>query len=222
MIKSRNLKISAVVPVYNNQATVKKVVQVLLNCHFLEKVVVIDDYSQDLSLKILKSFNHKKLQLIPLPFNHGKGAAIEKALDSIKNQIVMIVDADLSKLRKKHLINLKNSFIDSNADMVIAARKGKLQFKPIDCLSRERIFFKKNIQSVRPLLKKVNNGFEQVVNFAHKNKKIKSIYSYNIGHILKLSRYKNKEIYKIPLNYAQEGWDLLKTTLLIKSQSRLR
>ena len=133
----------------------------------------------------------------------------------------MIVDADLNKLRREHLINLKNSFIDSNADMVVAARKGRLQFKPIDYLSGERIFFKKNIQSARPLLRKVNNGFEQVVNFAHKNKRVRLIYSYNIGHILKLSRYKNKEMYKIPLNYIREGWDLIKTALLIKFQSIL-
>ena len=221
MIKSRNLKISTIVPVYNNQSTIKRVTQVLLNCHFLEKIVIIDDHSQDLSLKILKRFSHKKLQLISLPFNHGKGAAIEKTLDSIKSQAVMIVDADLSKLKKEHLVNLKNSFIKSSADMVIAARKGKFQFKPIDYLSGERIFFKKNIQSVRPLFKKVNNGFEQIVNFAHRNKKVKLIYSHNIGHILKLNRYKNKEIYKIPLSYAKEGWDLLKTAFLIKFQSRL-
>lgn len=143
MSKPKNLKISALVPVYNNQTTVRRVINVLLSCNFLEKVVAVDDYSQDLSLEILKNLGHKKLQLLSLPFNHGKGAAIEKAFNSIKTPVIMIVDADLDKLRKEHLINLKDGFINSDVDMLIAARKGKLSFKPIDYLSGERIFFQK-------------------------------------------------------------------------------
>ena len=217
-MKSKMKKsVSVIVPVYNNQKTIKKVIDVLLSCNFFEKIIVVDDASQDLSLKILKSFKHRKLQLLLLPFNHGKGAAIEKALSLVKAPIIMIVDADLSKLKKEHLINLKNSFINSDADMIIAARKGKLNFNPIDCLSGERIFFKKNIKPVRSLLKKVNNGFEQVVNFAHRNKKVELIYSYNIGHVLKLHRYKNGEIHKILISYTEEGWDLFKTELLLKT-----
>lgn len=215
MSKDKKAKISVIVPVFNNQTTIRRVISVLLSCSFINQVIAIDDGSSDSSLKILKSLKDKKLQVLSLSFNHGKGAAIEKALDLVKNPVIMIVDADLSRLRKKHIINLRKSFIDSNADMVIAARKGKINFDPIDYLSGERIFFKKNIEPVRFLLKKVNNGFEQVVNFAHRKKKIKLIYSYDIGHILKLQRYKGKEIYKAPLDYCQEGWDLCKTFLLI-------
>lgn len=219
MSKDKKAKISVIVPVFNNQTTIRRVISVLLSCSFINQVIAVDDGSSDSSLKILKSFKDKKLQVFPLPFNHGKGAAIEKALDLVKNPVIMIVDADLSKLRKKHIINLRRSFIDSNADMVIAARKGKINFNPIDYLSGERIFFKKNIEPVRFLLKKVNNGFEQVVNFAHRKKKIKLIYSYDIGHILKLQRYKGRESYKIPITYLKEGWDISKTVLLLRAYS---
>ena len=47
--------ISVIIPVYNNQKTIKKVIDILLTCNFFEKIIAVDDASQDSSLKILKS-----------------------------------------------------------------------------------------------------------------------------------------------------------------------
>lgn len=216
MSKAKNYKISAVVPVYNNDKTVKKVIKVLLSCSVLNQLIVVNDGSTDKSLKILNKFKHPKLKLLNLKTNHGKGAAIEKALDFVIHSVVMIVDADLTSLKKSHILDLKNYFFQSKSDMVIAARKCRFQVGPFDSLSGERIFYKKNIEPYRFLLQKVNYGFEQVVNFAHRNKKVKRIYSENIGHILKLNKYRGRYIYKIPISYAKEGWDICKTAILLQ------
>ncbi|MFC1711377.1 glycosyltransferase family 2 protein [Patescibacteria group bacterium] len=221
MKSDKNLKISAIVPVYNNEKTVSRVLAVLLRSKYIDQVIAVNDGSRDYSLSKLKSLKNKKLKLLNLLKNHGKGAAIEKAISLVKNPVIIIVDADLYKLKRSHINSLVMSFYKSQADMVIAARREdggfqSIKFNPIDALSGERIFYKKNIEPVRHLLKKVNNGFEQVVNFAHKDKKVKMVYSQDIGHVLRLKRYKGKDVYKIPVSYAKEGWDLCKTALLIQ------
>lgn len=222
MFKKKNLKITTIVPVYNNQKTIKRIIRVLLNCKFIDQLIAVNDGSQDKSLKILKSFKNKKFKLLNLAVNHGKGSAIEKALDLAKNQVLMIVDADLSRLKKKHITDLKNAFFTSQADLVIAARRYKfdsfLRKSLFDMLSGERIFFKKNIIPFRYLLKKVNLGFEQVINYAHRGKKIKKIFNHGTGHIMKFNRYRGRDMYKIPIVYIKEGWDVIKTGFIIKKE----
>jgi len=224
-----NAQITAIVPVYNNQKTIRRVTEILLKCSFFTEIIVVNDASQDNSSKILKKIkkNHpasKKLKILNLTHNHGKAPAIEKAISISKTPIIMNIDADLAKLKKEHVFNLKNAFFKSGADLVIAAKRYHpdlfLRQWFVDSLAGERIFYKKNIQHVRKLLRKnICRGYEQVINFAHRNKKIKMIYAYETGHIMKYSRYPKNEIYKIPKVYFKEGWELFKTFFLIQKHN---
>ena len=86
-------RIWCVIPVYNNAATVKNIVE---QCsEFLNNILVIDDGSNDTDItELLKDTNAK---IIQHEKNQGKGAAILTALDFIKktNAFSMItIDAD--------------------------------------------------------------------------------------------------------------------------------
>jgi polyisoprenyl-phosphate glycosyltransferase len=226
-MNKKDLKITVLVPVYNNEKTIRHVLEILLSCRFLSKVIAVNDGSLDSSLQILnqlkKEYKHNRFEILELKKNHGKGAALERGFGLVKTPLIMIIDADLASLTKKHVFALYQAFLKSDAQMVIAARRynfdSKLRHKLVDHLSGERIFYKKNIESVREFLKTRNQGFEQAVNFAHRNKKVKMIYAENTGHIMKFRRYSRHKVYKIPWAYISEGCECVKTYFLLKYYS---
>jgi len=71
-------KLSIIVPVYNEEKTIKELLKKVKNLKIPMKkeIIVIDDGSRDNSLKILKSF--KNINLISHQKNKGKGAAIKR------------------------------------------------------------------------------------------------------------------------------------------------
>ena len=67
--------VSAIVPVFNEEKTVKVVVETLLASKLISEVICVNDGSTDKGLEILKSFG-RKIKLIDLKRNHGKGFAL--------------------------------------------------------------------------------------------------------------------------------------------------
>lgn len=108
------MKLSIIIPVFNEEKTVKQLIQkvksVTLPQKLKKEIIVINDASTDTTEKILSKI--KGVKLIHHKINLGKGAAIKTAFRYVKGQIIAIQDADLEynpeDLRK--LINpiLKN------------------------------------------------------------------------------------------------------------------
>lgn len=88
------MKLSVIVPVYNEEATVKQLLDSLLKESSVNEVIVVDDGSTDKTPKILKAFKHRKLKLFTKP-NGGKGSAIQLGLTKVSGDYVLIQDADL-------------------------------------------------------------------------------------------------------------------------------
>jgi glycosyltransferase involved in cell wall biosynthesis len=89
------MKVSALVPVYNEAATVGAVLHKLCGLDFVDEIVVIDDHSDDGSLEVIRSVHSPKLRVSRLPSNSGKTAAIAKAIELATGDILAIQDADL-------------------------------------------------------------------------------------------------------------------------------
>jgi len=91
------MKLSIIIPVYNEEATVaqliKKVKAVKLPNKINREIIVVDDASNDKTKKILKkvkdikTYSHKK--------NLGKGVAVRLGIGKATGDIVIIQDADL-------------------------------------------------------------------------------------------------------------------------------
>jgi glycosyltransferase involved in cell wall biosynthesis len=88
------MKLSVLVPVYNEQATVKTILTNLLKISAVKEVIVIDDGSTDNTLDEIKKISNKKLQVLSKP-NGGKGSAIRLGLTKVTGTHVLIQDADL-------------------------------------------------------------------------------------------------------------------------------
>ncbi|MDD5472793.1 MAG: glycosyltransferase family 2 protein [Candidatus Methanoperedens sp.] len=91
------MKISIIIPVYNEEITVSALLDMLLSIDFegLEtEIIVVDDGSSDDTPHILDSFS-KRVTLIHHPRNMGKGSAVRTGLKNVTGDIIAIQDADL-------------------------------------------------------------------------------------------------------------------------------
>jgi glycosyltransferase involved in cell wall biosynthesis len=97
MMTQRLSKLSVLMPVYNEQATLNEALKRLLDVDFpceLE-VVLVDDGSSDGTSDILGGFADARLRVIRHPVNRGKGAAVRTAIEQATGDYVVMYDADL-------------------------------------------------------------------------------------------------------------------------------
>lgn len=90
------MKLSIIVPVYNEQPTLPKIIGLLesLVLPWEKEIILVDDGSTDGSRELLLGYQDK-YQVILRPNNEGKGAAIHSGLAVASGDYVVIQDADL-------------------------------------------------------------------------------------------------------------------------------
>jgi len=92
-----HVKLSILVPAYNEERTIKKVVNALLAAQYPcpVEVVVVDDGSHDATSLRLKELSDPRLKAFRHPVNKGKGAAVRTGIARATGTHVVIFDADL-------------------------------------------------------------------------------------------------------------------------------
>jgi glycosyltransferase involved in cell wall biosynthesis len=95
--KESQVKLSVVMPVYNERATLREVIERVLALPLDIELLCVDDGSRDGSVEILKELegNYPKLRVFLQPRNMGKGAALRRAISEATGDFVVIQDADL-------------------------------------------------------------------------------------------------------------------------------
>jgi glycosyltransferase involved in cell wall biosynthesis len=89
------MKLSVVVPAYNEARSVAEVIGRLLALEADLEVVAVDDGSTDHTWETLQQIGSNRLRTLRHPRNRGKGAAIRTALSTVRGDYVVIQDADL-------------------------------------------------------------------------------------------------------------------------------
>jgi len=118
---AENVKISVVIPVYNEVKTIGEVINRVLNCGFDTEVIVVDDASTDGTREFLQNFRHEKVRLFYHSRNRGKGAALRMGFAAASNPYVFVQDADLEYDPNDYRAVLK-PLLDGRADMVYGSR----------------------------------------------------------------------------------------------------
>lgn len=98
------MKLSILVPVYNEERTLEEVVRRISAVPTPKEIIIVDDGSKDRSREILTRLQKENdravsadntLRVFFQPQNQGKGAAIKAALSHVTGEVVIIQDADL-------------------------------------------------------------------------------------------------------------------------------
>jgi len=117
------VKISVVIPVYNEAATVERLVERVRERGIASEIVLVDDASQDGTGEILDRLaeQHAEVSLHRHPRNRGKGAALRTAFDNVRGEVVIIQDADL-EYDPRDYDQLLEPILDGRADVVYGSR----------------------------------------------------------------------------------------------------
>jgi len=114
-------QVSIVVPVYNEEKTLRKVINKLLELSLEKQIIIVDDASEDKSYEIASSFDNGEIQLIRKDSNEGKTAAIKTALQHTKGEIIVIQDADM-EYNPEEIEHLCKPILEKKADVVYGSR----------------------------------------------------------------------------------------------------
>ena len=118
------LKLSIIIPCYNEENTLRQIVnEVLKQIDLIKEIIIVDDNSSDSSKKIIEELakEYSTIKYIFKDFNEGKGSAIIKGISIATGDIILIQDADLEYDPSEYSKLLK-PFIESNADVVYGSR----------------------------------------------------------------------------------------------------
>lgn len=117
MISSKS--VSAIVPFYNEEKSIGKVVKTLLSSPLVTEVICVNDGSTDSSRRVLKKFGNS-IRVVDFVHNHGKGNAVACGIKSAKGAYVMFCDADLLHFSKNHIEQMLAPIFSGKAKVVFA------------------------------------------------------------------------------------------------------
>jgi len=128
LIENKQVFISCIVPVYNEQANVDaffpKLVDCLKNITERFEIIVVDDGSRDQTVvKVMQLPKELHIKLIGFSRNFGKETALTAGLDHCSGDVAILMDADF-----QHPIEVLPEFIKEwgkGYDMVYGVRKNR-------------------------------------------------------------------------------------------------
>ena len=91
------MKISVIIPCYNEHETIEQIVdKVIDEKNYNKEIIIIDDFSTDGTREILKNkIKHKVDKIILNEKNYGKGYSVRKGINNAEGNVILIQDADL-------------------------------------------------------------------------------------------------------------------------------
>jgi len=119
------MKLSVVMPAYNEQATIRTIVSRVLAVDLgpvTKELVIVDDGSKDGTREILKELDgNNGVRVLFQPHNQGKGAAVWRGIQESTGDMVIIQDADL-EYDPREYPQLIRPILDGEADVVYGSR----------------------------------------------------------------------------------------------------
>lgn len=187
-------KIGVIIPAYNEEPRIGKVLDVVTGSSVVSRTVVVDDGSTDNTAAVAGGY---PVILLQHGINRGKGAALQSGLARVKDMdVVVFLDADLVNLREEHLESLVAPLTDSRkVRMVIGTfKKGRwevdLQQRFFSILNGQRALSRSLVEKL-PDLSWSRFGVEVLLSrfAAHIRAEITEVLLYGLTHVLKEEKF---------------------------------
>ncbi len=118
----RSYLVSVVIPVYNEQDTIARVISRVTSLPLNTQLVIVDDCSTDGTRMLLKQLEGlSSVKLVLKDQNAGKGAALRTGFEHATGDFVVIQDADL-EYDPRDIPGLIQPLVDGKADVVYGSR----------------------------------------------------------------------------------------------------
>ncbi|MEX2174082.1 MAG: glycosyltransferase family 2 protein [Pirellulaceae bacterium] len=118
----RGFRLSVVIPVYNEQQTIRRVLARVAALPLPKEIIVVDDCSTDDTRRVLQSLDElRDVYLIFKPANEGKGAALRTGFRRASGDVVVVQDADL-EYDPRDIVSLIKPIVQGQADVVYGSR----------------------------------------------------------------------------------------------------
>lgn len=211
------MKLSILVPCFNEEAVIEEFYKELLKTKELEKikyeVIFIDDGSKDDTYKILEKISKKdkNVKVISFSRNFGKEAAMLAGMELSSGEVITIIDADLQQLPST-MIKMYEKLIDNKEVDVVASYRERANINDKFKNSLIGLFYKVNNR-----LSDVNilpgasdfrvfrrNVLEAIVSMKEQNRFLKGMFSW-VGFNTIYVPYKSEE-----RTYGTSKWSLRK------------
>ena len=182
------MKVTAIVPAYNEEKTIAGVVEVLLSSPSIQQVIVVSDGSTDNTAAVAEQLG---AQVVKLPHNLGKGGALLAGVREADAEYVMFIDADLIGLKEYHIESMLSPIRSGEAEATMGVfKKGRgatdLAQKIAPRLSGQRVI-KTSLVSLVKHMDISRFGVEMALNRLLEEQKVKwtAVELPELSHVMK-------------------------------------
>ena len=156
-------KVSVIIPAYNEEETVAKVIDVVRNVSFVDEIIVVNDGSSDnTESEALKA----GARVITHEVNKGKGEALHTGFKEAECDIIAFIDADIYNLTSSKVESIIKPILDGESDITktkfsrASGRVTELTAKPLLNFFFPEISFEQPLSGQfaarKEVLKKIN------------------------------------------------------------------
>lgn len=153
------VRVSCVIPAYNEATTVADVVRAAHTCAVVDEVIVVSDGSTDATpLRATEA----GADLVLLQRNRGKGAAVLAGTRAARGEVIVLLDADLCRLTPDHVEQLVRPVLAGDAQMAVAVFADDYWHEVLSPLSGQRAV-RRALLLADPELERAGFGFEMAL-----------------------------------------------------------
>jgi glycosyltransferase involved in cell wall biosynthesis len=117
--EQRTPRVSAIIAAYNEQDTIASVIRSVEGHPLIEEIIVVDDGSKDATVRRAQETS---ANVISLEVNSGKAAAMNRGVQTARNDCILFLDADILGLTHEMITLIVTPVLTGKVGMFVAIR----------------------------------------------------------------------------------------------------